>query len=71
MTIDVCPACGYPTIGPDLCAFCRPVGALIGDQTFEPMLFRDEAASRIGVSGNAAPWLQSGRGAPARGAPTI
>ena len=27
MTIDVCPACGYPTVGPDLCAFCRPVDA--------------------------------------------
>ena len=25
MTIDVCPACGYPTVGPDLCAFCRPL----------------------------------------------
>jgi hypothetical protein len=24
-TIDVCPACGYPTLGPDLCAFCRPL----------------------------------------------
>jgi hypothetical protein len=21
--VDVCPACGYPTLGPDLCAFCR------------------------------------------------
>jgi|HubBroStandDraft_3_1064219.scaffolds.fasta_scaffold29114_3 hypothetical protein len=27
VTIDVCPACGYPTIGPDLCAFCRPLDA--------------------------------------------
>ena len=25
MTIDVCSACGYPTLGPDLCAFCRPL----------------------------------------------
>jgi hypothetical protein len=25
VTIDVCPACGYPTVGPDLCAFCRPL----------------------------------------------
>lgn len=23
--VAVCPACGYPTIGPDLCAFCRDV----------------------------------------------
>ena len=30
MTIDVCPACGYPTVGPDLCFYCRPVGALTG-----------------------------------------
>ena len=30
MTIDVCPicpACGYPNLGPDLCYFCRPVVA--------------------------------------------
>jgi hypothetical protein len=27
VTIDVCPACGYPTVGPDLCAFCRPLDA--------------------------------------------
>ena len=33
MTVDICPACGYPTIGPDLCAFCRPLVALAGDQT--------------------------------------
>jgi hypothetical protein len=25
VTIDVCPACGYPTVGPYLCAFCRPL----------------------------------------------
>ena len=29
MTINVCPACGYPTLGPNLCAFCRPAG-LVG-----------------------------------------
>jgi hypothetical protein len=31
VTIDVCPdvcrACGYLTLGPDLCYFCRPVVA--------------------------------------------
>jgi hypothetical protein len=27
MTIDVCSACGYPTLGPDLCYFCEPLGA--------------------------------------------
>jgi hypothetical protein len=21
----ICPACGYPTVRPDLCASCRPV----------------------------------------------
>lgn len=21
----ICPACGYPTVSPDLCASCRPV----------------------------------------------
>jgi hypothetical protein len=25
VTIDVCLACGYPTVGPDLCFYCRPV----------------------------------------------
>jgi hypothetical protein len=24
MTAAVCPACGYPTVRPDLCAACRP-----------------------------------------------
>jgi hypothetical protein len=24
MTTDICPACGYPTLSPALCAFCRP-----------------------------------------------
>ena len=43
MTIDVCAACGYPTVGPHLCFYCRPVGALTtGDQTqlsrYEPRL---------------------------------
>ena len=38
MITDVCPACGYPTMGPGLCAFCRPGGALTGDQLFGPML---------------------------------
>jgi hypothetical protein len=33
VTVDVCRACGYPTVGPDLCFYCRPVGALTGDQT--------------------------------------
>ena len=27
MTIDVCSACGYPTLGPDLCNFCQPLAA--------------------------------------------
>ena len=25
MTVAICPACGYPTVGPDLCFYCRPV----------------------------------------------
>lgn len=33
MTIGICPACGYPSIGTELCAFCRPLVALAGDQT--------------------------------------
>lgn len=38
MTTAICPACGYPTVGPDLCAFCRPEVALTVDRTIEPML---------------------------------
>jgi hypothetical protein len=38
VTIDACPACGYPTIGPDLCSYCRPE-AQTNDRMFEPMLF--------------------------------
>ncbi len=37
VNIDICPACGYPTIGPELCAFCRPVEVLTGDQMSEPV----------------------------------
>jgi hypothetical protein len=22
--VTACPGCGYPTFGPDLCAYCRP-----------------------------------------------
>ncbi|BBY06146.1 hypothetical protein [Mycobacterium noviomagense] len=36
MTVDVCPACGYPTIGPDVCFFCRPEIVMTGQQTSEP-----------------------------------
>lgn len=28
MTIDICPGCGYPKFGPDLCAYCRPMPVL-------------------------------------------
>lgn len=24
---SICPACGYPSIGMDLCAYCRPLAA--------------------------------------------
>lgn len=30
MTIDICPACGYPMIGVELCAYCVPVQAVSG-----------------------------------------
>jgi hypothetical protein len=39
MTTNVCPACGYPTLGPALCAFCCPGEVLAGDQVFGPMSF--------------------------------
>lgn len=25
MTVAVCPGCGYPTLGPALCYYCRPM----------------------------------------------
>ncbi len=27
MAIAICHACGYPTVGSDLCFYCRPVAA--------------------------------------------
>jgi hypothetical protein len=44
VTTDACPACGYPTVYPGLCAFCRP-GALTGDQTFEPCFPRQSCVA--------------------------
>ncbi|WP_375489473.1 hypothetical protein [uncultured Mycobacterium sp.] len=38
MTVDVCPACGYPTIGPEVCFFCRPEIVVTGEQAFEPQV---------------------------------
>jgi hypothetical protein len=49
VAINICPACGYPTIGPEPCAVCRSIGALTGDKTFESMLSANEAAPRIGT----------------------
>jgi len=46
VSVDVCPACGYPTIGPELCAFCRPVEMLRGDMTFERNALLAEPLSR-------------------------
>jgi hypothetical protein len=37
MATNICPACGYPTLGPDLCAFCRPGEVLAGLEAFGPM----------------------------------
>lgn len=34
MTTHVCPACGYPTLKPDLCAFCCPGEVFSGDGVF-------------------------------------
>jgi hypothetical protein len=55
MTTNVCPACGYPTLGPALCAFCSPGEVLVGDQVFGPMPFATtgirgaNATARVGV----------------------
>jgi hypothetical protein len=24
VSVAICPACGYPTVGPELCFYCRP-----------------------------------------------
>jgi hypothetical protein len=51
VSIDICPACGYPTIGPELCAFCRPIEVLTGDQTWASVpsveLHRGSAGMRM------------------------
>jgi hypothetical protein len=30
VNIAICPSCGYPTLGPDLCFYCRPVAMNVG-----------------------------------------
>lgn len=30
--VELCGGCGYPTLGPDLCAFCQAVDVLAPDQ---------------------------------------
>lgn len=32
MATSICPACGYPTLHPTLCAFCHPSDAMTGNQ---------------------------------------
>lgn len=32
--IDICPACGYPTLGVELCAYCVPVQSMNGHHPF-------------------------------------
>lgn len=32
--IDICPACGYPTVGVELCAYCVPVQSTNGHHPF-------------------------------------
>ncbi|BDB45083.1 hypothetical protein Mkiyose1665_34470 [Mycobacterium kiyosense] len=34
MSTNACPACGYPTLEPVLCAFCGPDAMFAGDQVF-------------------------------------
>lgn len=40
MSTDICPACGYPTLSPALCAFCRPGDVFGGGQIFAATLSR-------------------------------
>jgi hypothetical protein len=28
VTVAICPACGYPTVAPDLCFYCRSVAII-------------------------------------------
>ena len=28
VTVAICPACGYPTVGRDLCFYCRSVAVI-------------------------------------------
>jgi hypothetical protein len=51
-TSYVCPACGYPTLGPALCAFCRPGEVFGGDQVFGPM-------SAVAPLGGGSVWVGS------------
>jgi hypothetical protein len=35
--LAVCPACGYPKFGPNLCAYCVPMRTLTDDPSLDPM----------------------------------
>ena len=37
MNTHICPACGYPTLSPSLCAFCCPGEVRFGNPTFGQM----------------------------------
>ncbi len=30
MSVAICLSCGYPTVGPELCFYCRPVAMEVG-----------------------------------------
>jgi hypothetical protein len=49
VTVDICPACGYPTIGPELCSFCRPLVAETpaADLGFAPHGFLAQALPQV------------------------
>ncbi len=36
MSIIICPVCGYPTVGPDLCFYCRPVAVEVSSGDIAP-----------------------------------
>jgi hypothetical protein len=44
--IEVCPACGYPVLGFDLCSACRPAPALTGNRLVERQVSATKVAPR-------------------------
>lgn len=56
MTTHVCPACGYPTLKPALCAFCCPGEVFSGAGVFGTSSFAKVAPFETNVVADSQLW---------------